>query len=724
MATKKMHEENMTVSEEQSARAPAEYSEHDSSSTEETTVSEEITTDYITGSEIKDSPKERVRQRIARALFHEFGLSVSDMEPDFLIPVEVEGKTRRKKAEIAIFTHGKDHTLENLRRVVVCRPEPKNGKKGVTKLRDHEQASKDIDELKEFLTALPAKQAWGLWTNGLDFFFLLKTESRFGPEFTPYADWPLADESQESRSVVSDARLRRADPEMLRTAFRRCHNFIHGNEGMPKDAAFWQFLYLIFAKMYDERNEGVARRFYAHPTEPFTAEGRKAIRTRIEPLFEEVKKKYGLESENPIFRGNEEITLSDRALGFLVAELARYDFSRTDIDAKGVAYQELVGTNLRGDRGQYFTPRAAIRLMVEILDPQENERVFDPACGTGGFLRETLKHLLDRWKEEEGTGGEPDATEDLRSHQEKLLQFTRKNLFGADFDPFLVRASSMNLLMVANTTGNVFHMDSLAFPQGHLPGVELAKKRIPLGSIDVLMTNPPFGSDIPITDSQLLDAYRDGVAKNWRRGEEGSWIQSAGRINAVAPEVLFIQRSVEWLREGGRMGIVLPDGILGNPGDEPIRQWILENCWVLASIDLPVETFIVEANVNILTSLLLLKKKTKEEKIAEGMNGPKDYPVFMAVAEKVGFDRRGNTLYKRSPQGEIIFVEQEEKERIRINGKNEYATLKRKVPIVDTDLPSEPRPGQPYDPGPIVKAYREFRKKYPEPDFHRGGAKR
>ena len=117
--------------------------------------------------------------------------------------------------------------------------------------------------------------------------------TRFDTVFEPRADWPLAEESQGSRSVVSDARLRRADPEMLRTAFRRCHNFIHGNEGMPKDAAFWQFLYLIFAKMHDERGEGVTRRFYAQPTEPFTTEGRKAIRARIEPLFEEVKQKYG-----------------------------------------------------------------------------------------------------------------------------------------------------------------------------------------------------------------------------------------------------------------------------------------------------------------------------------------------------------------------------------------------------------------------------------------------
>jgi type I restriction enzyme M protein len=183
-------------------------------------------------------------------------------------------------------------------------------------------------------------------------------------------------------------------------------------------------------------------------------------------------------------------------------------------------------------------------------------------------------------------------------------------------------------------------------------------------------------------------------------------------LNTVAPEILFIQRAVEWLREGGRMGIVLPDGILGNPGDEPIRRWILDHCWILASVDLPVETFIVEANVNILTSLLFLKKKTREERIAENLNGPVEYPVFMAVAEKVGFDRRGNTLYKRSPDGEIILKEQEEKERKRINGKNQFAILKRKVPSVDNDLPE------------IAKAYGEFRKQYPEPGMLRKGARR
>jgi type I restriction enzyme M protein len=151
------------------------------------------------------------------------------------------------------------------------------------------------------------------------------------------------------------------------------------------------------------------------------------------------------------------------------------------------------------------------------------------------------------------------------------------------------------------------------------------------------------------------------------------------------------------------MGIVLPDGILGNPGDEYIRYWILRHCWVLASIDLPVESFIVEANVNILTSLLFLKKKTEQEIKAGDLGKKQDYPVFMAVAEKVGFDRRGNTLYKRQPDGEEILVEKTYEEKVRIGGKLEVRTLHRKERILDDDLPA------------IAAAYAEFRAKHAEP---------
>jgi type I restriction enzyme M protein len=273
--------------------------------------------------------------------------------------------------------------------------------KGAYKMRDHEQAAKDLEVLKAAMAACENCK-YGLWTNGLEFFFFRVERTRLDVKFNPIGDWPLADESIGTRDVASHATLRRADPEMLRTALRRCHNFIHGNEGMPKDAAFWQFLYLIFAKMHDERQPNDARRFWAGCfekdgqliDEQFDPAGRKAIRERIEPLFAEVKKKY-----STVFRGNEEITLSDRALAFMVS-VGEVRLCRSDVDAKGAAYQEIVGTNLRGDRGQYFTPRGAIKLVVSMLGPKPNERVLDLACGTGGFLTATLAHLAHQFEEE------------------------------------------------------------------------------------------------------------------------------------------------------------------------------------------------------------------------------------------------------------------------------------------------------------------------------------
>ncbi|MEP3480580.1 MAG: N-6 DNA methylase [Fuerstiella sp.] len=652
--------------------------------------------DYITGKQVKETAKEKVRQRIARAIFHEYGFSPDDMQPDF--KVKVNG--RQKKVDIAIFKTGSEHEAENLHRIVICKPEAKQSKKGGFKLRDHEQATKDLDELKDFMEAVESCQ-WGLWTNGMEFFFVKKEQGRFEAEFKPMGDWPLADESQGTKEVHSHAKLRRADPELLRITFRRCHNFIHGNEGMSKDAAFWQFLYLIFAKMYDERQTNGDRRFWVAPNERFTEDGQAAIRKRIIPLFEATRDEYAGDKYGNIFRGNEEIQLSDRALAFMVSELAKYDFARTDTDAKGAAYQEIVGDTLRGDRGQFFTPSNAVKLMVEMLAPKEDERVIDPTCGTGGFLRVTLAYLIKEFHKETGTNPEQESTEEFLTHQQRLKKFSKKYLFGADFDPSLVRASQMNVVMACNQMANIFHMNSLEFPNGNLSGVGFLKKKGKLGSMDIVMTNPPFGSDIPVTDPNILRQFE--LAYRWQRTDSGGFRKTESRQGSVAPEILFIERCLQWLRPGGRMGIVLPDGILGNPGDEYIRWWIMRHAYVLASVDLPVECFIVEASVNILTSLLFLKKKTAEEIAAEDVSGPIDYPVFMAVAEKVGYDRRGNTLYKRSPDGEEILVDVETDEKVRLGGEWVTRKLNRKQKILDDDMPV------------IAEEYRKFRENNPVP---------
>lgn len=664
------------------------------------TVREGYLLDYVSQTEKRETPKELIRQRVARGIVHELHINPDDMETDVTVTFTNEGGgSQRKKVDIVIYQPGSDpekRGAADVARVVIVKNPPNSGKRAVAKLRDHQQAAKDLDELKDVMSALP-NSTYGMWTNGLDFFHLKREQGLFEDAFKPLAFWPQVDETFSIQDHASTVRLRSSDVESLKTAFRRCHNFIHGNEGMPKDAAFWQFLYLIFSKIHDERKPPEDRQFLAGPDEQYSAEGRRAIRGRVEPIFKSVKREYP-----GVFAGNEEITLSDRALAFLVSELAKYDFSRSDVDVKGAAYQELVGTNLRGDRGQYFTPKSVVNLAVEILDPKPGERVFDPSCGTGGFLVSTLAHQLDRFRRERDQSPEDENTREFNSVLEQLRAYADECVYGADFDPFLVRAAKMNVVLASGADGNIYHMDSLAFPNGYLSGLETARKSVPLESIQVLLTNPPFGVDIPITDPALLREYK--LAQSVEK--VGDRFAPTGKyVPSVAPETLFVEKCVKWLKPGGRMAIVLPNGLLSNPGDSAasIRQWVVEHCWVLASIEVPIEAFIVEAGVNILTSVLFLKKKTDAEIREERLSGAKNYPVFMAVAETAGFDRRGNTLYKRAPDGSEIIESRTLVERVRVNGGFVEREVTTPEKVEDNDLKL------------IGLRYREFRERFPEP---------
>jgi type I restriction enzyme M protein len=182
------------------------------------------------------------------------------------------------------------------------------------RLRDPEDAKKEWLILQEIMENVESCE-YGLWTNKLDIFYFQKKQTRFDVQLESITDWPIAGESDNATGPTSSGSLYKADKEMLRVAFRRCHNYIHGNEGMPKDAAFRQFLYLIFCKMYNEENPA-ERLFWVGMREEFTPEGRKNIRNRIDILFAKVKERYG-----EIFNSSDEISLSDRALAFIVAEL-------------------------------------------------------------------------------------------------------------------------------------------------------------------------------------------------------------------------------------------------------------------------------------------------------------------------------------------------------------------------------------------------------------------
>src|SRR5437867_1609184 len=269
----------------------------DSAQRESVPLAEGMITDFITGQPVKETEKEKVRQEVAHQFISEYQIAPESMQADF--PVKVDGK--RKRVDIAIFEAGKEHTQENLRRAVICRPLPNVGRKSVIKIRDYAQAEKDLDELRALMTAAEGC-GWGHWTNGLERFFLHKEKRRVEMRFSPHGDWPMADGTMSTPDMHAETYVRPGEENALRRAFQRCHNFIHGNEGMPKDAAFWQFLYLIFAKMHDERTyRGKESKFFAYPDEPFTDEGRMKIRARINDLFKATKKHYGF------FRDSDEI---------------------------------------------------------------------------------------------------------------------------------------------------------------------------------------------------------------------------------------------------------------------------------------------------------------------------------------------------------------------------------------------------------------------------------
>ncbi|MGK7932376.1 MAG: class I SAM-dependent DNA methyltransferase [Microcystaceae cyanobacterium] len=431
--------------------------------------------------------------------------------------------------------------------------------------------------------------------------------------------------------------------------FKRCHNYIYGNQGFQKEQAFQELLKIIFCKVYDEDTAIDTMRFFIGNKERRSNIGQRQLRQTIEDIFEAVKKRYPY-----IFDREEAIRLENRVLAYLVAEMQRFSFLLTEADVKGTAYEQLVGSNLRGDRGEFFTPRNVCEMASRIAlltYPRERWlelKILDPTCGTGGFLVATMNVLrevireqqLRKWRNNESKAEE----ETVRI----LKETANANLLGIDFNPILVRAAQMNLVMHGDGSTNIFHANSL-LPSGEwslTPPNDVANYVKP-NTFDLIVTNPPFGANIAIDDPHILDQF-----------EITRLATTGNQVSGLPPEQLFIERCLFLLKPHGRLAIVLPDSILSNPGLTPLRRWILKKTRIVASIDLPQVTF--EPYTGTQTSVLLLQKKTETEiQLEEQLGYPQDYQIFMTMPQAVGHDRRGNVHYLRTPEGELIEYEEE-----------------------------------------------------------------
>lgn len=615
--------------------------------------------DYIDGKFRKDTPEEYVRQTIEKRLINEHKYAFSQIRIEYALQLG----SKRPRADIVIFDKSCSdpalQTQNNVKIIIECKKETV----------DARNAKDGIEQLKSYMSACPNCE-WGMWTNGRQKEVFRKYISDEGNvAFMDYNDIPSADGNLDDVNRPKRSSLKNAYDDNLLFVFKTCHNHIHVNDGLQKQSAFFELLKVIFCKIEDERRIPKPLEFYATSQERSNPDGQLTVKKRISRIFESVKKKYG-----KIFDANDEIKLSARSLAYIVSELQKYNLLNTDIDIKGRAYEEIVGANLRGDRGEFFTPRNIMKMTVEMINPGAEERVLDSSCGTGGFLVTAMSHVLEEL--ERGYAKELGKERSLWSNDENLVYQARvaeiasTNFFGFDINPDLVKATKMNMVMNNDGSSNILQTNSLLPPHewteefrsklSDALGIDksVLRSHTNLEFFDVIVTNPPFGSKIPVKDEIVLRQY--DLAHVWCNDKEtGRWIKTSRLQPSVPPEILFIERCTQFLVPGGRMGIVLPDSILGAPGLGYIREWLIRNHKIIASVDLHADTF--QPRNGTQTSVLFLQKKTREEKEREEKSGVMaDYSIFMAMAEKIGHDKRGNPIFRRDEEGNELLIDDEE----------------------------------------------------------------
>ena len=388
--------------------------------------------------------------------------------------------------------------------------------------------------------------------------------------------------------------------------------------GITRDEALArELINVLFCKIYDEINTPL--------DQPVTFragvdESPHEVKGRIEKLFEDhVKNEYA-----DVFDRSDYVSLDADSLVYIVGELQNYCLLDAKRDAIGDAFEVFIGPALRGSEGQFFTPRNVIGMMIDILDPEPGESILDPACGSGGFLIVALERV---WKKLDKLGAERGWNSDMLSRQK--AEYATRYFRGIDKDSFLAKVTKAYMAIVGDGRGGVFCDNSLR------PIDEWDRRtrdKIDLNSFDVIVTNPPFGSKIQVRGDETLAQY--SLGKAWKR-EKGtfSWSSTDKLKDKQSPQVLFIERCLQLLKPGGRLGIILPESIFGNPSHGYIVEYLRQHTKILGLVSMPEELF--QPYTHAKTCVLFAQKSEQP---------PADYPSFMGIVKWCGHNSRGNPI--------------------------------------------------------------------------------
>lgn len=458
--------------------------------------------------------------------------------------------------------------------------------------------------------------------------YLTDIPSRYGkpPKWRFYKDRPGHD-------------LAAIPREELRAAIRKCHQTLWEGGRRSPIAAFGEFCKLIFVKHRDEKDPD-------RPVgEPYAFQ--RGLDEPVAELARRIHRLYDAEKDREPDVFTDRINIDAAILALCVEHLEGISLDRTELDTKGVAFEEFMGGFFKGDFGQYFTPRELIAFSVEMMDPERKQLVLDPACGSGGFLLYALDHVR-----REANRRFPKHKTDARQATEHYAywhDFAEKHLFGIEVNDELARVAKMNMIIHDDGHTNIVGHDALDF----FSSLSAKNKGLDKSSFDLVLTNPPFGSVVKRTEKGegYLEQFdlRNHLGKATTGSEPDETglgehdVKRGAKIvkarSSIKTEILFLERVHSFLKPGtGRVAIVLPDGILTNSSLQGVRDWLLERFQLLAVVSLPQFAF-SHYDAGVKASIVFMRRLKESETVAD------DAPIFMALAENIGYDATGRKTF-------------------------------------------------------------------------------
>jgi type I restriction enzyme M protein len=583
----------------------------------------------VRGKEVQLKPEERVRQLWLARLIDKFGYAPSRIAVEYPITF---GRDTSKRADIVVFDADRKTVPYII--VEVKQQKFKDGK----------------EQLRSYAHATGAPLA--VWSDGVQ----AEVWHRKNPNyFMPIHELPHSDQTIEqvvdqpwTIQTLIDLEDERAkegkSARSLRDLIQDMEDEVLANAGVD---VFEEVFKLIFTKLFDEMTSYQMHRNLRFRNHNTAAQ----LKSAIQALFDEAKQKWP-----GVFSDDERIRLSPDHLQVCVGSLEEWKLFNSNLDVVDDAFEYLVSKSSKGEKGQYFTPRWVIDMCVRMMNPQEHETVIDTACGSAGFTVHTMFHV---WKQIYGELGKSEGDLfTMEAKEPRAIEYVRRNVFAVDFDEKSVRVSRCLNLIAGDGETNVLHLNTLDWTKwdettkqddwqetyatgwNGLKKLRAVKKpgEYRQFNFDVLMANPPFAGDIKQSD--MLSPYEVAHKKDGKL--EGK----------VARDLLFIERNIDFLRPGGRMAVVLPQGRFNNSSDQRLREFIMERCRILAVVGLHPNTF--KPHTGTKTSVLFVQKWNDDPAAGPLCPRQEDYNIFFATQQVESVDNSGRKVYRKKPDGTFL----------------------------------------------------------------------